>query len=197
MRLPGTLLSYASGLLVAPYLYLPTTLPILILCAVGAWALSSAHSSTNLGRARLSTVCLILCLFCSGLFQYKITVTPPKESSAIHHLNSQSPVILEGIIESMNMRFPQGAVCSVVVESSFINGQKSAHSGKLLLKIEQLDDRLSPGDRIRFRTRLRTPRAFGTPGEFDYQRHLAHQSVFVTGFVRSSNDIARLKLRQP
>ena len=91
------------------------------------------------------------------------------------------------------MRFPQGAACSVAVNYSFAEEVKTERNGKIMLKVEQLDVRLSPGDRIRFRTRLRTPRLFGTPGEFDYQRYLAHQSIYTTGFVRSSNDIVRLE----
>ena len=192
MRLYGTLFSYAGGLLIAPYLYLPSTLPFLILCSFGAWALSYTRSATNAVWPRLATACLILCFFSIGLFQYKITLSPPQDASAIHHLGDQGPIILEGIITSMDMRFPEGAVCSITVKSSFADGFKTARNGKILLKIEQLDEQLLPGDRIRFRTRLRAPRAFGTPGEFNYQRHLAHQSIFVTGFVRSAKDIVRL-----
>ncbi len=193
MRLPGTLFSYAGGLLTAPYLHLPPALPILILVATGAWALSSTRATTNSDSTRLSTLCLIICFFSIGLFQYQITVSPPINSSAIHHLGGQGPVILEGNIESMNTRFPDGATCLISVTSSLAQGVTTKRSGKLLLKIEQLTDKLQPGDLIRFRTRLRVPRAFGAPGEFNYQRHLAHQAVFVTGFVHSSNDIVRLE----
>ena len=193
MRLPGTLFSYAAGLLTAPYLHLPPTLPILILGAAGAWVISCTRPVTSTVSTRLATLCLILCFFAVGLFQYRISISPPTGSSALHHLSGQEPAILEGDIESMNTRYPDGATCMIAVTSSFAGGLATAKKGKLLLIIEQLDAKLSPGDRIRFRTRLRVPRAFGTPGEFNYQRHLAHQSVFVTGFVRNSNDIVRLE----
>ena len=192
MRLYGTLFSYAGGLLIAPYLYLPSTLPFLILCSLGAWALSCTRSSTSAVWPRLTTACLILCFISIGLFQYKITLSPPHDSSAIHHSGDQGPVILEGIITSMDMRFPEGIVCSIAVKASISGELRTERNGKILLKIEQHDDQLLPGDSIRFRTRLRTPRAFGAPGEFNYQRHLAHQSIFVTGFVRSTREIVRL-----
>ncbi|MBE0500335.1 MAG: DNA internalization-related competence protein ComEC/Rec2 [Desulfuromonadales bacterium] len=185
MRLTGTLLSYAGGVLIAPFLFLPPMLPILILIAIGAWGFSRS--------LKLSTCSLILLFFCIGLFQYEISISPPEDPAAIHHLAGRDPVILEGVINAINARFPQGATCSVAITSSFADGLKRVQNGNLQLFIDQLGESLSPGDRIRFQTQLRLPRAFGTPGEFDYPRHLAHKQIFTTGFIRNSSDIVQLE----
>jgi competence protein ComEC len=183
MRLPGTLFSYICGLLAAPYLLLPTTLPFLIFATIGIWALSR--------RGRLTTVSLVLLFFCIGLFQYKISISPPQDNSSIHLLSQNSPVVLEGIIDSIWSRFPTGANCIVSITASFADGLKTTRSGNLKLTIDQLDEPLFPGEIIRFQTKLRAPRSFGTPGEFNYPRHLANKRIFTTGFIRNSSDIVR------
>ncbi len=185
MGLTGALLCYAGGLLVAPYLFLPETLPFLILAAIAAWGLTRS--------SRLAIITLILLFFCIGLFQYKISISPPKDPKAIHYLSDRGPVVLEGVIYSIKSRFPQGLTCTVSITSSFIDGLKGTQTGNLLLIIDQIEEKLTAGDRIRFQTQLRAPREFGTPGEFIYTRHLAYQRIFTTGFVPVSSDIVRLQ----
>lgn len=51
---------------------------------------------------------------------------------------------------------------------------------------------LLPGDRIATLARLRLPRRFGTPGAFDGPRHLAQQSIELTGTIPDSGTIVRL-----
>jgi competence protein ComEC len=184
MRLPGALLSYISGLLIAPYLYLPSSLLLLIFISTGALLVC---------RSKRLTVCtLILFFFCVGLFQYKISITPPSGTQSIHSLSDQGPIVLAGVIDTIHARYPQGANCTVEIDASFENGIKTTQVGKIRLTIDQLNNQLSPGNYIRFRTQLRTPREFGVPGEFNYPRHLAEQRIFTTGFIKNSRDIVKL-----
>ncbi|HAG50313.1 MAG TPA: DNA internalization-related competence protein ComEC/Rec2 [Deltaproteobacteria bacterium] len=48
------------------------------------------------------------------------------------------------------------------------------------------------GDRIRFITKLRIPRNFGNPGEYDYTGNLARQGIYVTGYIENERWIAVL-----
>ncbi len=45
------------------------------------------------------------------------------------------------------------------------------------------------GQLVRGRLRLHTPRAFGTPGEFDMARHFARRNVYVTAFLDDDDDL--------
>lgn len=55
--------------------------------------------------------------------------------------------------------------------------------------------KLLPGDRLRFKTRLRRPRLFGTPGEFHWPRYLASQDIAMTGWLQSTDDISVVSSR--
>lgn len=73
-----------------------------------------------------------------------------------------------------------------------LSEQKQAVSDtgcRMLLYLNEPVTGLWPGDRIRFRTRLRRPRLFGIPGEFDWPRHLASQGIALTGWVKSTEQL--------
>ena len=52
---------------------------------------------------------------------------------------------------------------------------------------------LLPGDRFRWRGKLRIPRRFGTPGEFDYPLYLNDSGIFATGYIPETTRIERLE----
>jgi competence protein ComEC len=49
-----------------------------------------------------------------------------------------------------------------------------------------------PGDRVCWQGPLHRPLLFGTPGEFDYPRHLAARGIHVTSTIGRGTDLARL-----
>ncbi|MBW2185756.1 MAG: DNA internalization-related competence protein ComEC/Rec2 [Deltaproteobacteria bacterium] len=49
-----------------------------------------------------------------------------------------------------------------------------------------------PGDHITFRAKLRKPRRYGLPGEFNYPEHLARSHIYMTAFVDQENSMVRL-----
>ncbi len=61
-------------------------------------------------------------------------------------------------------------------------------TGKLLLYAGEGSFPFRTGDRIRFSSRLRQPRNYGLPGEFDRERYLALRGIFTTAFVRKSEE---------
>lgn len=65
-------------------------------------------------------------------------------------------------------------------------------SGRILLRIGSGRTTLLSGDRVAFRGRLRPPRNYGTPGEFDSERAAALKRIVATAFVASDADITRL-----
>ena len=61
----------------------------------------------------------------------------------------------------------------------------------LRLFVDQPSGDVLPGDRVTFSGRLRKPRQFGTPGEFNWPRFLASQGVQATSWLK---DIGKLQL---
>ncbi len=64
--------------------------------------------------------------------------------------------------------------------------------GRILLTVDAPVVRVTPGDKIRFMSRLKRPRNFGNPGEFNYTGYLKKKGIYVTGFVNSEKWIVRL-----
>jgi competence protein ComEC len=55
---------------------------------------------------------------------------------------------------------------------------------------------LLPGDSLVVRANLKHPESFQSPGAFDYQRHLAFQGIFASGFSRSPYFVHKVEERQ-
>jgi competence protein ComEC len=62
-------------------------------------------------------------------------------------------------------------------------------TGLLLVRTGTGRGELLTGDRVRLTATLRRPRNFGTPGEYDRERHLALRQVYVTAFVPTAADL--------
>lgn len=70
-------------------------------------------------------------------------------------------------------------------------------TGEVLLTLEGNVDRFKAGDHVRFITRLKEPRNYGNPGEFDYKASLNLKGIFATGYVRKERLITKIKDREP
>lgn len=58
---------------------------------------------------------------------------------------------------------------------------------RVRLYVEDAERCFLPGDVIRFKTRLRQPRLFKIPGEFDWPRYLAGQGIDLSGWVAAAD----------
>lgn len=65
--------------------------------------------------------------------------------------------------------------------------------GQILLRVERERIDLLSGDIVRFAGRLRMPRNFGIPGEFDAERHYALQGVVATSYARNMDGVVLIR----
>lgn len=70
--------------------------------------------------------------------------------------------------------------------------QQAAATGRIRIQVGDDSTPPQPGDIIVCRTKLRKPRRFGLPGEFNYPRHLANAGIRYTGYLTHGDDIAIL-----
>lgn len=70
-------------------------------------------------------------------------------------------------------------------------GRSGPAHGKVLLQVRHAERPWMQGDEIRGWLRLRRPRNFGNPGEFDYERHLARRAIRVTAFLYRDAEVER------
>ncbi len=182
MRLPLILLAYAGGLGCASFLN-----PSLLFTGT---AVASACLWFLLRATRAGAICLAIFFFSLGIVSYFQQTEPPAGPAEILAFVADDPLIVQGEILTVSRR-PEGRT-EILVESNriFLGGKSAQIHGRILLRIEQGEIAAMAGDEIRFRSRLRRPRTFATPGEFDYPRHLAAQKIFVTAFLADARDLA-------
>jgi len=65
--------------------------------------------------------------------------------------------------------------------------------GDIMLRVEEGRVDLLSGDLVRFSGRLRTPRNFGIPGEFDAERHFALQGVIATSHAKNMDGVVLMR----
>jgi competence protein ComEC len=173
------LLSTIGGLLAATY-YPPLPLPLL-------WPTLLALTWALLRNTRLATV--LLAGFCALLAtsQYHRQLSPPLPAQHVARLPQGQPLTIEGRVQAVH----GGAPLRIDLDTEqLVNGlAQQALTGRLRLTIGEGELNLQVGQRIRFRSRLRAPEPFGSPGEFDYARHLAARSIFVTAYLNRAEAI--------
>jgi competence protein ComEC len=109
-------------------------------------------------------------------------------------LASERPVKIEGVVDAR----PEGVAAGdgrvyLRVERLYLARGDKAVTGRLLVYIKEGRAQLFTGDRVLFTSRIRKPRMYGLPGEIDYPRRLAYNSVFATAFVKEASDLVLLR----
>nr|WP_027714949.1 DNA internalization-related competence protein ComEC/Rec2 [Desulfuromonas sp. TF] len=186
---PLFLLSYALGLGCAPFLdispaFASAPFIVAILCFIAR-------------ASRVSGILLAAFFFVLGISLYHLRTTPPGDSGHIRAFISDRPVAVEGAVLSVGNRPFGRSVIDLETHRVISEGIAAPARGKLRLYIRENNPPAAPGDTIRFLSRLRAPRAFGTPGEFDFSRHLAGQGIFVTAFLPQAKGIVKTGSQRP
>ncbi len=184
MELPGLLLCLAAGLGVAPFLEPCSLLPAVPLLAGGGWWL--------LRRRRGSFLLLALALATLGTSLYQLQISPPKGPARIESYAGAEPVTVRGKVLSLRPRDDGGGSIDLEAEGVRSAGEWAGVEGRLRLVVEEGMPQVRPGQSLLFRAKLRAPRVFGTPGEFDYVRHLAFRRIFATAFVAVGSEVVPL-----
>ncbi len=182
MGLPAFLAAFGLGLAIAPYLS-PSSPWLLAPVGVALlWAL--------LRRRRFAGLLLGAFFLLFGISLSHLHLRPPSIPGHISSFVGEQPVTIEGSVLTSVDRAGGKALIDLEATRVGANGIAAPASGTLRIYVDDAGLPLAPGDRIRFRSRLRAPRPFGTPGEFSFARHLAGSKIFATAFVSSASDIA-------
>ena len=108
---------------------------------------------------------------------------------------SPAPLILEGVVLESRRSSAGGLRLLVAVDGlcsdSGHDPCQQPMRGRLTLTLRYVRQRWLEGDRIAFRSRLRSIDNFGNPGEFDWKGWNARRGVYVSAFVWSDDDLTR------
>ncbi len=182
MGVTALLLTYAAGLGCAPFLELSPLTPLLPLLAALIWL--------PCRRRKLGSLLLALFLWTLGIAFYHLATTPPTDPDHIRAFVGEQTLIIEGAVLTVANQ-PAGRT-TIDLEAQRVgnDGILAPAHGKLRLYLDEPLPGAAPGTVLRFRSRLRAPRTFGTPGEFDYSRQLAGQQVFAVASLEHAREVA-------
>jgi competence protein ComEC len=130
-----------------------------------------------------------LLLFCAANLSLKPFLLPDLSPAHISRNCSDAPVLLEGVIDSRPEKEEHGYRLNLKTEKLFSDFHVKGVTGRLLLTAKEGKMDFVTGDRIRFSAKIKRPRNYGLPGEFDVERYLAFRNVFATTFVKNSDEI--------
>jgi competence protein ComEC len=181
MGLTWLLLAYASGLGFAPYLEFTRPLATLTWLAALLWVACR--------RRRGALLLLLLFFWALGVSFYHLSNTPPQGHGHIRSFIGERPLTVEGTVLAVSNRAFDRSVIDLEASRAGMEGIFTPLRGRVRLYLDEESPGTRPGDRIRFRSRLRAPRAFGTPGEFDYSRFLAGHGIFVVASLDHAREI--------
>ncbi|OQY17634.1 MAG: DNA internalization-related competence protein ComEC/Rec2 [Desulfobacteraceae bacterium 4572_35.1] len=168
-------------------------------------ALAALAVSCYLKRAKPAIALVFLACSC-GFCAYHLALQPPVGTTSLKELKPNEPLNIRATVIRIE---PQQNGWRMDVELEQINRDHlwAPAKGKVRIKVLPRNNKKSykndntrrsrlsilPGDHIVFRAKLKQPRTFGMPGEFNYPRYLNALGIFTTGYINDSNTIINLE----
>lgn len=175
----GILVAYVAGLLVGPFIdveALPQRFWLIPFALLPLWLFFRQ-------RRIPGTVLLVMLLFSIALTRAVLLLSPPQDLSRIDRYAGSDPVVVEGTVIRVQASGRDRSRIDFAAQKVGERGIFAQVTGHVRLYLADDAAGLLPGDRIRFRSRLRRTRSFGTPGEFDMPRHLAYSGIWTTAYL--------------
>ncbi len=132
-----------------------------------------------------------------GVASLQPEITPEITPATVAWYSSETERTVEGVIDERPERSESG--CRVTLRAEWL---ADAHArgavpvtGRLLVYIREGRTPWVTGDRVRLVSKLRRPRNYGLPGEYDFVRQLALKGLFVTAGCRQAGDLILIRQR--
>ena len=141
-------------------------------------------------RRRWKGACLLVCLLLAAALRTSQRLDPDLPSTHLVRHADGTPVLLEGVVCSPPVKGPTFTL--IPLESCRLRsagGGIRPTEGRVDLVVSGRADAVRIGDVLLAEVRLRLPRNWGNPGEFDRRRRSFLRGVYVRGSV---SDAARL-----
>ena len=142
-----------------------------------------------LRRSRWGWLPFILAVLLTGYLNALLAFSPPSGARHISRFADNSPRIIEARIVALEPRATGGFRLQAEGHRIVSELGEAEIFGRLQLTIEEGTLTARPGQIVRWRGKLRRPARFGNPGEFDFPLHLAARGIYVTGFMKSADEL--------
>lgn len=188
-RTPATPILWIAGAVLAGQCAAPATAGWALPAAAATAAALTLARSPQSESARL--IALAALALAAGHRTLDTRLHPDLPESHIARLAS-AHVHLSATIEEPPAARPAGLRLVLRAEAVRRGSEWRQASGRVLLTVRRSGRDWLRGDRVALRLRLRAPRNFGNPGEFDYEHYLARRAIYTTGYADSDADWQRL-----
>ncbi len=145
---------------------------------------------------RVALVLLFLSIAVFSNLRYPQQFPSRQDIVYIDHLARK--VTLTGMLTDIRQLTEGRSWIELLVDSVTIKGHPIPLEAPLRVRLYMGEgtDQLFPGDVIRCKSRMRQPRLFGTPGEFNWPRYLASQHIDMTAWVKNPEKIKLLERKK-
>jgi competence protein ComEC len=154
-----------------------------------------------LRHTRIAYFLLCPLFFLLGVLHAAPAVKSPTEPGHIYNriTRSKEPVVIAGILhECPQVEADRGRMLMKVESVRDATGLERRAKGLVLLTMQgKPPDWLLPGSRFMAKTKLSPGGSYGTPGAFDYQKYLAHQDIWLTGWIASPSLLIEIQQLPP
>ena len=210
-RLLVVSISYAAGICLAKQFAL--TLETVLICVLPLLGLLSYLCKFNIQpQTRISIFLLGFLFFLLGLLRYY--QSQPDLSLYPHHIynliqHNQTATIEGTLTEYPSVgNIPEKPKTKLLVKVRGLCPDISGHypqiqnnrktSGLILLTLNGLlPEDIVPGDHILVKGNLSRIHTYSTPGSFNYKEYMESQSIYVTGWVQSPQNIIKIYRTEP
>ena len=171
----------AAGILLAPFGGPSPAVAALAAVLVAVWLV--------LRRFDAALFLLPAALVFFGFSLYHHHLSPPLTSQDVRSFADGEAVSVQGRVTAIENRSLGRSTLNVDVSQIERRRIGVSCRGRVRVFIEEGEPTVRMGDSVRFYARLKRPRSFGTPGEFDFPRHLARQGIYVTAALERFEDV--------
>jgi competence protein ComEC len=163
-----------------------------LLYGVGACSLAVVIVCAVMRRAAVGTVFVVLLAAVLGALAYAPFHTLP---IAVRQLEGwlHRPVVVEGVVRHVEPGVSGGLRITLCYDSIEIPGEQLLCSGFVLVTLNETIREYRYGQRLRISCRLSRPRNFNNPGGFDYERFLAHRTLYIRSFLNDDRTVVLLR----
>ncbi len=143
-------------------------------------------------RARLGSWMALSIFFLLGISSIQLYLYSQRPSTHISRFTGLEGISLEGIVDRPPERSRGRTQLLIRSEKVVLSSHHIPVDGLVLIFLKVEDPSLRLGDRLRLRCRLYPPRGFHNPGGFSYERHLAFDRIYTTGFLSEERGWVKL-----
>ena len=156
--------------------------------------LAFSAASWIMGGLRLAVLVSLLSVsFLAGNLTLHRVYAPDFPPQHLRQLSVPQKVILEGWLFQEPERGPTRGRLYLEAQRVWQDGKSQPATGKVLVTVRHLQGDWRYGDVVRIPLRLRTPRNFHTPGNFDYAGYLARRNIYLSAFVWDDKKIKKVE----